>query len=463
MHLNRRQFTLGSAGLLSSLGLMAEASAQSASDYKALVCIFLYGANDHYNTLIPYDDATHALYYNIRKGVAVNGTPYEGIALARNWLTGTALSTPLSGGRLMAVNPAMPEIKDLFEAGRAAWLMNVGPLVVPTTLTQYNNKSVPLPPKLFSHNDQQAYWQSSAQTEGAQTGWGGRAADLMLSGNGKASLTCVSVNGNALFLSGQSALVSQVSSSGATTVNALRSGSLFGSSAAAVALRTLMTQTPTTTLAAEYNQINRRALDTYDTLVAAIGTTPSTAMNNWFTTASSNTLSAQLKVVARLIEARATLGVKRQVFMVGMGGFDLHDNLPTQHPGLLQKLSQASKEFDDAMVGLGVSSQVTSFTASDFGRTLASNGDGSDHGWGSHHLVMGGAVKGKAFYGTAPEIGLNHSQQVGSGRLLPSTAIDQMGAELAKWMGVSASDMSTVLPNAGNFDLYKLGLMATAP
>lgn len=463
MHLNRRQFTLGSAGLLSSLGLMAEASAQSASDYKALVCIFLYGANDHYNTLIPYDDATHALYYNIRKGVAVNGTPYEGIALARNWLTGTALSTPLSGGRLMAVNPVMPEIKDLFEAGRAAWLMNVGPLVVPTTLTQYNNKSVPLPPKLFSHNDQQAYWQSSAQTEGAQTGWGGRAADLMLSGNGKASLTCVSVNGNALFLSGQSALVSQVSTSGATTVNALRSASLFGSSAAATALRTLMTQTPTTTLAAEYNQINRRALDTYDTLVAAIGTTPSTAMNNWFTTASNNTLSAQLKVVARLIEARATLGVKRQVFMVGMGGFDLHDNLATQHPGLLQKLSQASKEFDDAMVGLGVSSQVTSFTASDFGRTLASNGDGSDHGWGSHHLVMGGAVKGKAFYGTAPEIGITHNQQVGSGRLLPSTSIEQLGAELARWMGVSTSDMPLVLPNSGNFDLYKLGLMATAP
>ena len=461
MHINRRQFALGSAGLLSTLGLMAEASAQSTSDYKALVCIFLYGANDQYNTLIPYDDATHALYYNIRKGVAVNGTPYEGIALPRNWLNATALSTPLSGGRLMAVNPVMPEIKDLFEVGRAAWMMNVGPLVVPTTLVQYNNKSVPLPPKLFSHNDQQAYWQSSAQTEGAQTGWGGRAADLMLSGNGKASLTCVSINGNALFLSGQSAFASHISSSGATTVNALRSGSLFGSSVAATALRTLMTQNPTTTMAAEYNQINRRALDTYDTLVAAIGTTPGAAMNNWFTTASSNTLSAQLKVVARLIEARATLGVKRQVFLVGMGGFDLHDNLPAQHPGLLQKLSQASKEFDDAMVGLGLSKQVTSFTASDFGRTLASNGDGSDHGWGSHHLVMGGAVKGKTFYGIAPEIGLTHSQQVGSGRLLPSTSIDQMGAELARWLGVSTSDMAIVLPNAGNFDLYKLGLMAT--
>lgn len=460
MHLNRRQFTLGSAGLLTSLGLMAEASAQSASDYKALVCIFLYGANDHYNTLIPYDAATHAQYYGIRKGPTVLGTSYDGIALPRSLLTDTALSTPLSGGRQMAVNPAMPEIKTLFEAGRAAWLLNVGPLVVPTTRTQYDNKTVPLPPKLFSHNDQQAYWQSSAQTEGAQTGWGGRAADLMLSGNGKANLTCVSVNGNALFLSGQAALASQLSTSGATTVNALRSNSLFGSASAATALRTLMTQSPGTLLGAEYNQINRRALDAYDTLVAAMGTSPSAAMNAWFATSANNTLSAQLKVVARLIEARAVLGMRRQVFLVGMGGFDLHDNLPTQHPGLLQKLSQASKEFDDAMQGLGMSNQVTSFTASDFGRTLASNGDGSDHGWGSHHLVMGGAVKGKAFYGTAPEIGLTHNQQVGSGRLLPSTAIEQLGAELARWMGVSASDMPLVLPNSGNFDLYKLGLMA---
>lgn len=459
MQLNRRQFTLGSAGLLGSLGLMAEASAQSASDYKALVCIFLYGANDHYNTLIPYDDASHAQYYGIRKGVAVAGTPYEGIALARNWLADTALSTPLSGGRQMAVNPAMPEIKTLFELGRAAWLLNVGPLVVPTTRAQYDNKTVPLPPKLFSHNDQQAYWQSSAQTEGAQTGWGGRAADLMLSSNGKANLTCVSVNGNALFLSGNSALASQVSTSGATTVNALRSNSLFGSSQAASALRTLMTQVPNTLLGATYNQINRRALDAYDTLSNAIGNSASAAMTAWFSTAGSNTLSAQLKVVARLIEARAVLGLHRQVFMVGMGGFDLHDNLPTQHPGLLQKLSQACKEFDDAMQGLGVAKQVTSFTASDFGRTLASNGDGSDHGWGAHHLLMGGAVNGKAFYGTAPEIGLSHSQQVGSGRLLPSTSIEQLAAELARWMGVSPSDMPMVLPNSGNFDLYKLGLM----
>jgi uncharacterized protein (DUF1501 family) len=181
-------------------------------------------------------------------------------------------------------------------------------------------------------------------------------------------------------------------------------------------------------------------------------------MNALFPSAANNSLSAQLKMVARMIEQQATFGIKRQVFMVGMGGFDLHDFLPAQHPALLQKLSTAMKEFDDAMTALGRGPQVTTFTASDFGRTLTSNGDGSDHGWGSHHFVMGGAVAGGQFLGVAPEIGLTHNQQVGSGRLLPSTSVDQMGAELAAWFGVSQTDVKTVLPNASNFDLYKIGL-----
>jgi uncharacterized protein (DUF1501 family) len=179
-------------------------------------------------------------------------------------------------------------------------------------------------------------------------------------------------------------------------------------------------------------------------------------LNALFPSAASNTLSAQLKMVARLIEQQAAFGMKRQVFMVGMGGFDLHDFLPAQHPALLQKVSAAMKEFDDAMISMGKDSQVTTFTASDFGRTLASNGDGSDHGWGGHHFVMGGAVAGGQFLGTAPEIGLTHNEQVGSGRLLPSTSVDQLGAELANWFGVSQTDVKTVLPNASHFDLYKL-------
>jgi len=444
--------------MATSLGLMADAAAQSANDYKALVCIFLYGANDHYNTVIPYDVATHTNYYNIRKGTPTAGTVYDGIAIGRNALSATALSTALSDGRQMALNPEMSALKTLFENKRASILMNVGPLVVPTSRIQYDNKSVPLPPKLFSHNDQQAYWQSSFQTEGGAKGWGGRAADLLLSNNSKSTLTCISINGNALFLSGQNAISYQMSSTGATTINAIKGKSLFGSANCAAALQTLITQQSSLPMASDYTTVTKRALDTYDGIVAAIGATASASMNALFPSSATNTLSAQLKMVARMIEQQATFGMKRQVFMVGMGGFDLHDFLATQHPPLLQKLSSAMKEFDDAMTSLGKGSQVTAFTASDFGRTLTSNGDGSDHGWGSHHFVMGGAVNGGNFLGTAPEIGLTHNQQVGSGRLIPSTAVDQLGAELAAWFGVSATDVKTVLPNAKNFDLYKLGL-----
>ena len=465
--LTRRSLLTSSAALAlqrvsipmaTSLGLMADAAAQSANDYKALVCIFLFGANDHYNTVIPYDIPTHTNYYNIRKGTPTPGTVYDGIAIGRNSLSETALSTALSDGRQMALNPEMSALKTLFENKRASILMNVGPLVVPTTRLQYDNKSVPLPPKLFSHNDQQAYWQSSFQTEGGATGWGGRTADLLLSNNTKSTLTCISINGNALFLSGQNAISYQMSSTGATTVNAIKGKSLFGSANCAAALQTLITQQSSSPMASDYTTVTKRALDTYDGIVAAIGATASASMNALFPSSATNSLSAQLKMVARMIEQQATFGMKRQVFMVGMGGFDLHDFLPTQHPALLQKLSNAMKEFDDAMTSLGKGPQVTAFTASDFGRTLTSNGDGSDHGWGSHHFVMGGAVDGGKFLGTAPEIGLTHNQQVGSGRLLPSTAVDQLGAELAAWFGVSATDVKTVLPNAKNFDLYKLGL-----
>ena len=444
--------------MATSLGLMADAAAQSANDYKALVCIFLYGANDHYNTVIPYDVATHTNYYNIRKGTPTAGTVYDGIAIGRNALSATALSTALSDGRQMALNPEMSALQNLFENKRASILMNVGPLVVPTSRIQYDNKSVPLPPKLFSHNDQQAYWQSSFQTEGGAKGWGGRAADLLMSNNSKSTLTCISINGNALFLSGQNAISYQMSSTGATTINAIKGKSLFGSANCAAALQTLITQQSSLPMASDYTTVTKRALDTYDGIVAAIGATASASMNALFPSSATNSLSVQLKMVARMIEQQATFGMKRQVFMVGIGGFDLHDFLATQHPPLLQKLSSAMKEFDDAMTSLGKGSQVTSFTASDFGRTLTSNGDGSDHGWGGHHFVMGGAVNGGKFLGAAPEIGLTHNQQVGSGRLIPSTAVDQLGAELAVWFGVSATDVKTVLPNARNFDLYKLGL-----
>jgi uncharacterized protein (DUF1501 family) len=446
---------------------MANAAAQSANDYKALVCVFLFGANDHYNTVVPYDSTNYNAYYNVRKGTAVAGTPYEGIALTRSSLDNTVLgSAGLPSGMQMALGPTMTGMKTLFDAGKLGVLLNVGPLLVPTTLAQYNNKSVPLPPKLFSHNDQQAYWHTGGQAEGGTSGWGGRTADLILSDNSKAALSCVSVNGNAVYLSGKNALSYQISSSGASTINALRAiDGLYKSTAAAAALKQIVTQNSAHWLEHEHAQVMNRALGTYDDVFGAIGSAPSDALKERFLSANpptgttANSLSQQLQMVARLMEKRESLGIKRQVFFVGLGGFDLHDFLANQHPGLLDRVSKAMAEFNDALEYLGLSQQVTTFTGSDFGRTLASNGDGSDHGWGSHQFIMGGAVNGGRFYGSAPPIGVTHTQQVGSGRLLPSTATEQMSAELARWFGVSNADMPDVLPNARYFDLHRLGML----
>jgi uncharacterized protein (DUF1501 family) len=448
---------------------MANAAA-SAPDYKALVCVFLFGANDHFNTVIPYDQASYDAYYAIRKGpTPPTSGNYDGIALLRSALSATALTstTGLPSGLQMALGPTMTGLQSVFDKGRAGVLLNVGPLVVPTSKKQFINQSVPLPPKLFSHNDQQAYWQTLNATEGATSGWGGRSADLILTGNSRAALSCISVTGNAAYLSGRQAISYQISSGGAVTVNALKNNNLFGSSACATALRNLVQQQSPSghLLETQHAAVMGRALNLYGDINAALAATSSTTVppvSRFITgnaTNSPNPLSQQLRMVARLLHQRDTLGLKRQVFMVGMGGFDLHDFLPSQHPTLLQRVSDGLKEFNDALDDLGLANQVTTFTASDFGRTLASNGDGSDHGWGSHHFVMGGAVNGGRFFGKAPPVGVTHDEQVGSGRLLPSTSGDQLAAELARWFGVSDGDMSSVLPNAANFDLHKLGLM----
>lgn len=444
----RRAALTGMAGTAApwalNLSLMGEAAAATnPADYKALVCVFLYGGNDHGNTLVPVDTSNHATYAAIRTGIA---TP-------RANLLATALTPTLAlpGGLQYALAPQMAPMKALWDAGKLAVQLNVGPLIQPTTLAQYRAASVPLPPKLFSHNDQQSIWQSDLP-EGATSGWGGRMGDLMLSGNGGSVFTCVSVTGNAVYLAGQTAVQYQVSSSGAVAINGV-TRSLFGSSTAQAALRTLVTAPSAHLLQDDYARITRRSIDAEGQVSAALARVPTlaTPFN------SANPLAMQLQMVARMIAARADFGTRRQVFMVSLGGFDLHDLLPDRHPGLLTNVADALASFYQATVELGVASQVTAFTASDFGRTYASNGDGSDHGWGSHHFVVGGAVKGQRFFGTAPQVALGGPEDTGQGRLLPSTAVDQYGATLARWLGVSDSDLPAVVPNIGNFSARDLG------
>lgn len=452
-----------------NLAAMGEAAAFNApsGDYKALVCVFLYGGNDYANTLIPYDDANYDLYNTIRGGGA--GQTAGGIALAKSALAATLLNPTVaptdSQGqttRQFALNPAMTGLAGLFNSGQMAVQLNVGPLVKPLTRAQYNSSdkvTYPRPPQLFSHNDQQSIWQSSSP-EGSTVGWGGNLGDLALGNslNSASVFTCMSVSGNAVFLSGDTALQYQVSTSGAIKIQPATNASVYGNAAVSTAIYNLLhNQTSAHKMENEYLAVTKRALDAESAVTSALAlTTPTTVFPT-------DSLGQQLKMVARLIKGRSTLGARRQVFFVSMGGFDLHDNLIRDHGGLLGKVSDAMTAFYNATVELGVANQVTAFTASDFGRTLASNGDGSDHGWGSHHFVVGGAVNGKRFYGEAPPINVTDGTgsprvysaaeqwHVGQGRLLPRTSVDQYAATLAKWFGVANAEMPGVLANINNF------------
>ena len=446
----RRAGELSLAGVAApwavNLAAVAEAAAATATDYKALVCVFLYGANDHGNTLVPFDAASHAAYAAIRQAIA---TPRASLAA-----TALTPSVALPGGRQMALAPELLPLKGLFDGGQLGVLLNVGTLIQPTTLAQYNARSVPLPPKLFSHNDQQSVWQSSLP-EGSTSGWGGRIGDLFMAGNGNATFTCVNASGNAVYMSGRQAVQYQVSSSGSVALRGIQSP-LFGSTACSEALRTLTTASRQHLMQAEHTRVMTRAIDANAALTTALAGVP--ALTTPF--AADNPLAQQLQMVARMISARSALGARRQVFFVSLGGFDLHDFLPTQHPGLLANVGGALKSFYDATVELGVAQQVTAFTASDFGRTLTRNGDGSDHGWGSHHFVLGGAVQGGRFHGQLPAVSVNGPDDVGQGRLLPTTAVDQLAATLATWMGVSDSNLALVAPNIGNYSVRNLGLLS---
>ncbi|MES2102517.1 MAG: DUF1501 domain-containing protein [Pseudomonadota bacterium] len=427
-----------------NLAVMAEASAATAAsdDYKAIVCVFLYGGNDYGNTLIPYDSGNFNAYYNLRPTLA-----YGRDALVNTVLAPTVAPVDGAGfSRQYAIAPELAPLLPVFNAGKMGVLLNVGTLVQPTTKLQYTNKTVALPPKLFSHNDQQSVWQSSAP-EGASSGWGGRMGDLFVSGNGNATFTCVNVSGNAVFLSGKTAVQYQISTTGSVPFTAL-SSPLFGSAACSTALQTLVTQPRAHLLENEYTRVTKRSIDANNILSSALAgagqiVTPFPASNN---------LGDQLKMVARMISSAKAIGAKRQVFFVSMGGFDTHDGLVKVHPGLLKSVADAVSAFYNATVELGVADKVTTFTASDFGRTLSGNNDGSDHGWGSMHFMLGGAVKGQRFYGTPPAVASDGPDDVGQGRLLPTTSVDQYAATLGKWLGASDTDLLGLLPNLVNYN-----------
>lgn len=451
---SRRAFLKRSAALsiagsatpfVMNLASIGEAAASVATDYKALVCVFLYGGNDFANTLTPYDPATYEQYRRLRPSIA-----YPRSALASTALTP---KRPLENGIQYALAPELSPLLPIFNSGKMASVLNIGTLIQPTTKAQYLAQSVPLPPKLFSHNDQASFFQASS-AEGASSGWGGRMGDLLQSGNGNATMTCITAAGNAVFMSGKAATQYAIGNYGPKAIYS-NSQTLYTSATANAVMRSMITAPRTHIFENEHARVAKRSLDGYDQVASAIKNAP-IFRTPWPT---HNNLALQLQVVAQLISQSQQLNVKRQVFFVAQGGFDVHDELAGRQPALLSGLAEAVKCFYDTTVELGISEKVTTFTGSDFGRAIVTNANGSDHGWGSTHFVLGGAVNGGRHYGTPPIWANDGPDDVGQGRLIPTTSVDQYAATLASWFGISDSEMSSVLPYIGNYTTRNLGFV----
>lgn len=485
---------LAGAGAPLALNLMAagSAAAQTATDYRAVVCLFLFGGNDSFNMVLPTDTASWSAYTATRNQqpdpislLSAGTAPVTSAAAGSPARLGGVLPiAPLNAqGRSFALHPLMGSLQTMFDTDkRLAILPNIGPLVTPTTKAQYGQSTHPKPSRLFSHNDQQSTWQALAP-EGATAGWGGRMADALAATNSRAVFTSVSASGSSVWLSGRNVRQYQVGANGAIRLGANSSDQVYGSAAVAETLnRMARLNRGSHVMEADLAAVAQRSIDAEVLLRtalspasdAAFGTAPSTGNYNPNTDPkllyvnpltganSFNSLAQQLQVVARMVQAgiSGATGVRRQVFFVSMGGFDSHDFQNRNQADLLARLAHAMRYFDTTMGALNARNNVTLFTGSDFGRTFTSNGDGTDHGWGSHHFVMGGAVRGGDLYGQFPALSIKNANnnnfaspdQLGNGALLPTTSVDQLGSTVARWFGLSDSQILDVFPNLANFN-----------
>jgi uncharacterized protein (DUF1501 family) len=492
--LSRREFVrqaacaaVGTAAMsfaIRDLRFMNAAVAQSnASDYKALVCIFLAGGNDSNNLVIPTIPSEYNSYAAIRTPVLA--IPSDKVL---------PISPLNNDGHSYGLHPCCTQLQTLFGQGRLALLFNTGTLVYPMTRAQYQSGSVAKPPQLFSHADQVTQWQTSVPDQPALTGWGGRCADLLQAVQPGAPVSLsVTLAGANTFEIGNVVSQYSVSNTGAISLQGVTGTRL-------TALTNILALPYPNLQAQTYAGVASHAINTGSLLNAAIGATadPSSSQQFWTTpfpgsspfqvvtptsgTKFNSSLGPQLKMIARLIEAghrdaaSGGFGMKRQIFFCQVGGFDLHSGQTDQpaggsvlngsHANLLAELSQCLSAFQSAMDQIGTmhtdssfAQRVTAFTCSDFGRTFPGNGQGSDHGWGSHHLILGGAVHGQQTYGKFPTLTVNGPDDTSTGRWIPTTACDQYFATLATWFGVDKSNLATVFPNIGRFATPNLGFI----
>jgi uncharacterized protein (DUF1501 family) len=448
-----RRRLLGLAGGVTAAGLVPglsawtarNAAAQAFTDYKALVCVFLYGGNDTNNTVVPIDN--YASY------AAVRGNSSVGLGVGE-----LAPIRPASGGAY-GLHPRLAPLAPVFAAGRMAVVCNVGTLAAPLTRTQYRAGTGKAPRNLFSHSDQQLQWQGLVPNALANTGWGGRVADATLAGNSLLGIPGVlSVSGDALFTIGRTSIPLALPGDGGNGL----SGD-FDSDAGQIryaALQKLLTVDRDATLVQKAGEVMALALKSAKAINDAVGTVPA-AVQSAFQGVYSG-LADQLARVATLIAAKDVLGVNRHIFFCSMGGYDTHSNQRNDQGDRLGELGPALAAFEKAIEGLNVAPQVTAFTMSDFSRTFRVNAnEGTDHAWGSHQFVLGGAVKGGTFYGAFPTLLLDGPDDAGSeGQWIPTTSLDQFGATLARWFGVPGAGLADIFPNVGAFTSADLGFLA---
>ncbi|MBO0933859.1 DUF1501 domain-containing protein [Fibrella aquatilis] len=442
--INRRQFlgqascaAVGTTSLLSTLTNMLltnSAVAQNAAgftDYRAMICLFLPGGNDSFNLLVP-TGAAYSEYAQVRADLAL---PQASLL---------PISPLNTASRPLALHPGATGLQTLFTQQKLAFLANVGSLVRPTTLGDFNTGNS-LPYGIFSHSDQQEQWQSSIPDVRSGVGWAGRAADLLESANISSNVSMnISISGNNLFQVGNQIVPYTVNASGASALNGY-AGTGGYDPIRHSAIDNQLAQEYKNMLDKTYARMKRNSLDAYQQFTEATANPlPADNLGN-------GPLGSQLRQVAKIIAGRNTLGVKRQIFYVQWGGWDFHDNVVDNMAAMIPVVSDAVKAFYDLTVAMGVQNNVTLFSASEFGRSLTSNAKGSDHAWGGNQFMVGGAVNGQKIYGTYPDLFQNNSLDTGRGRLIPTTSVDQMAAELAIWMGVSKSDLPLVLPNISRF------------
>jgi len=448
--MQRRRFlqhagALAGGAALGELGIFASRAA-SASDYKALVCIFLYGGNDTNNMIVPLDTAGYAIYAQTRSYLALPQADLLPLAVA-------------GGAPQYGLHPALPGLQSLWASGNLAVVANVGTLVQPLTKAEYLSTTTIKPQSLFSHIDQQHQWQASiSSTSSSNSGWGGRLSDQLAALNVNSTVPpMISTGGNNLFVTGAASQALVIPTSGSFGLNG------FSNDGPDAVRRSALEQLLNVDQAINLTQAAQAAMSgalTSSAILNPILTKTDATLSTRFTGLTSN-FSQQMLAIAKVIEARSSLGASRQVFLATLGSFDTHTNQLDTQQTLFSELDAALTAFHGAMADIGTGSSVTSFTLSDFSRNFLPNtGGGTDHAWGSHPLVIGDAVIGGSIYGTMPTLELSGPDDASDlGRWIPTIAVDQFAATLATWFGADTTALATVLPNLSAFSPSVLGFI----